>query len=376
MSERGDARAVPPQAAEVGARFGAGRSPRALERLGSGHIHLTLRARFDAAPDLVLQRLNDYVFPDLGAVMRNAALTTAHLRASLEAEGCADVDRRVLRIVEPTDSGQDGEVLVRDSEGAAWRAWLFVPQTRSYDVVRSDVVAERGAHAFGAFAAALASLSPAGLAETIPGFHDTRGRLAALEAAQQDDERGRRREIEAECDQLRELGERVLAAVSAAGEVPPRVVHNDCKINNLLYDRVSDEPVCVVDLDTVMAGSLLADFGGLVRTAACEAAEDDEDTSRQHADPARFAALARGYLAGLGSAVKPAEIASLSLAGPLMALEDAARFLTDHLRGDVYYAIQRPGHNRIRGRAQLALAQSLWAERNELQRAVAAARPR
>jgi Ser/Thr protein kinase RdoA (MazF antagonist) len=132
-------------------------------------------------------------------------------------------------------------------------------------------------------------------------------------------------------------------------------------VNNVLLDARTGEALCVIDLDTVMEGTLLADFGDLVRTAACPAAEDERDLERVRFDPVRFEALARGYLAGAGARLAPAELRALPLAGPLLALENAVRFLADHVAGDRYFRIHRPGHNLDRARAQLRLAEGMLA---------------
>jgi hypothetical protein len=170
---------------------------------------------------------------------------------------------------------------------------------------------------------------------------------------------------------LREV-ERVARALESAGAgaLPLRVVHNDCKLNNVLFDDATGEGLCVIDLDTVMPGSVLADFGDLARTAACPAPEDETDLSRVRVDGALYAALVRGYLAGTGALLEPVEIELLPLAGPLIALETGVRFLTDHLAGDVYFRIHRPGHNLDRARVQLRLTEQLLAGIGEARRLV------
>jgi hypothetical protein len=163
--------------------------------------------------------------------------------------------------------------------------------------------------------------------------------------------------------------ERALADAGAA-RLPRRVVHNDCKLNNVLFDEATGEALCVIDLDTVMPGSVLADFGDLARTAACPAPEDEPDLARVRVDARLYEALVRGYLAGAGALLEPVEIALLPLAGPLIALETGIRFLTDHLAGDVYFRIHRPGHNLDRARVQLRLTEQLLAGRDEARRLV------
>jgi hypothetical protein len=210
------------------------------------------------------------------------------------------------------------------------------------------------------------------VAESIPHFHDFPHRRAALEAAADADAHGRTRGASGALDGARRLAlvvEGALAGAGAAG-LPRRVVHNDCKLNNVLFDEASGEGLCVIDLDTVMPGSVLADFGDLARTAACAAPEDETDLSRVRIDGALYAALVRGYLAGTAALLEPVEIALLPLAGPLIALETGIRFLTDHLAGDVYFRIHRPGHNLDRARVQLRLTEQLLAGLGEARRLV------
>lgn len=362
--------ALAARAADVAPAFAPAREPIAIAPLGSGHIHATLRVDFaDGGESLVLQSLNEHVFPDVAAVMANLALVTQHLRVRAGGEGG-------MRVLEPVEAA-DGTLLARDSTGCAWRAFVYLRGTTAFDIVPTHELARRTARAFGAFAAALADLDAGSLAEPIPGFHDFAGRLAQLERAVSADRVGRLAGVAPELARARSLGGDLLAALEASGALrePPRAVHNDCKINNLLFDERS-QPVCVVDLDTVMPGSLLADFGELVRTATCSAAEDERDLSLVDFDLERFEALAGGFLAGLGGALSAVERAALWLGGPWMALENAVRFLADHLDGDRYFRPRRPDHNLHRTRAQLHLAEQLWASREAMKRALAQAASR
>jgi aminoglycoside phosphotransferase (APT) family kinase protein len=361
------------RAEAAAAAFAPGRHVSSFERLGSGHIHATLRACYsDGGEDLVLQQLNEHVFPDLAAVTDNILAVTDHLRVR------TTDPRRVLQPLRtrPTDGSGQGAGLVRDLDGIAWRAYVCVATTRAYDVVPTHELAERAARAFAEFAANLSDLDPSTLAISLPGFHDLAGRLGQLEAACARDSQGRAAGAAAELDRVRELGAAIASALASEGAaaLPQRVVHNDCKVNNLLFDSATDEPLCVVDLDTVMPGPLLVDFGELVRTATCSAAEDERDLSLVDFDAERFAALARGYVGGLGGPggfSTEAEVASLWLGGPWMAIENAARFLADHLDGDLYFPARRHEHNLVRSRAQLHLAEQFWDARSALQQGVA-----
>lgn len=349
---------------EVARVFEAERRFSGLEPLGSGHIHETLRVRYDDGDDIVLQRLNEHVFPDLDAVMHNIVTVTAHLRERVAAG-------QARNVLEPLH-GASGEALVRDAQGGTWRAYRFVARTRVYDVVPTHALAESAARAFGSFAALLSDLDPGSLAIPLPDFHDLKGRLRQLEVAVAHDEAGRKAGVSAEIDAIGQFGARIVEALESAGleGLPERIVHNDCKVNNLLFDEQTDEPVCVVDLDTVMPGSLLVDFGQLVRTGTCTAAEDERDLSRIDFDGERFDALARGYVAGLSNFASAGEIDALWLGGPWMAIENAVRFLADHLDGDVYFSAPRTDQNLERARAQLHLAAQFWEARDALRSGV------
>jgi Ser/Thr protein kinase RdoA (MazF antagonist) len=366
----------PDAAARILGAFATAAGPARAERLGSGHIHDTFAVEVDsggARRRYVLQRLHTGVFPDPEGLMRNLVRVTAHLAAQLAREGVADRERRALALV-PT---REGRAFHRDAAGAYWRCFPFVEGSVAVDAAPSPAQAFAAARAFGAFAAALADLEGPPLAEVIPHFHDLPRRLAALESVLGDDPCGRARSVAAEAQAARAGAERLgrRLAWAGAGEIPRRIVHNDCKVNNVLLDARTGEALCVIDLDTVMEGSLLADFGDLARTAACPAPEDERDLERVRLDLDRFEALARGYLAGAGAILTPSERAALPLAGPLLALENAVRFLADHVAGDRYFRIHRPGHNLDRARAQLRLAARMLEAEAEAARIVAKAAP-
>jgi len=339
--------------------------------LKRGHIHETLVGTWRTAAGtrrVVHQRVNTHVFRDPALLMRNWLRVTEHLRAVLASEGKTDLERRCLRAI-PAQSGASYHT---DASGVVWRAFAFIEGARSLDVPESPARAQEAARAFGAFAAQLHDLDPATVAESIPRFHDFAHRVAYLEAAITADAHGRAAGAAEDIERALRLAgvvERALESEGAAA-LPLRVVHNDCKLNNVLFDERTGEGLCVIDLDTVMPGSVLADFGDLARTAACPAPEDEPDLARVRVDVRLLEALVRGYLAGTGSLLTPVEIALLPLAGPLIALETGIRFLTDHLAGDTYFRIHRPGHNQGRARAQLRLTEQLLAGVDEARRLV------
>lgn len=358
MTSAADAGAA--RALEAARAFRLTGTPRTAVPFGSGHIHDSYSIRCETpsgATHYLLQRLNTNVFRDIPALVGNADLVTRTLREGLERRGVTDLERRCLRCLETT-SGGGSHV---DEHGDEWRGFVQIEGACSFDTVSSPDQARRAALAFGDFAALLSHLDPASLRLTIPAFHDYDARFEAFETAIARDTAGRADAAKPEIAGLRAARERLARELPAAdlAALPVRAVHNDCKLNNVLFDEITGEALCVIDLDTVMPGTLLADFGDLVRTAACRETEDSRALDRIRAEPVLYAALALGYLEGSASWITPAERELLPLAGPLVALEAGLRFLTDHLDGDVYYRVARQGHNLDRARTQLRLTEEL-----------------
>jgi hypothetical protein len=346
--------------------------PRAIERFGSGHIHDTFAVRCDApggAQRYVLQRINGRVFREPERVVENVVRVSEHLRRQLVASGARDAERRSLRWCE----SRSGGYVHRDESGSIWRACGLIEQTHTCDVVESPAEARGAGRAFGNFLAQVADFDPGALHTVIPGFHDLAAYARRLDAAVTADRRGRARACADEVQAVRRALVELAGARVAQELLPLRVVHADCKVNNVLLDDRSGEGVCVIDLDTVMAGRSADDFGQLARGAACSAAEDERDLSRVGFDLTLFEALCEGFLAGCGSLLSPAERAALPQAPALSALEHAVRFLTDHLEGDVYFRVHRPGQNLDRARAQRRLLEAMRASDAEAARIVRAA---
>jgi hypothetical protein len=332
---------------------------------GGGHIHDTylLRLRDAGGPQVLLQRINTRVFRDPERLMENIARVTEHLAAREDA-GC-EGRLRALRLI-PT---REGAPFLRDRKGEVWRAFRFIEGARSIEIARSPHEAREAAHAFGRFQRLLADLPGPRLHETIPRFHDTPARLAALLDAATRDPLGRAARAAPELDFAHAHGD-LAARITrplAAGELPERVVHNDAKIDNVLFDTVSGKAICVIDLDTVMPGAAAWDFGDLVRTMTSSAAEDEPNPERVDVRGELFEAVARGYLEATRGWLIPAEHDSLSCAGALIAFETGLRFLTDWLEGDVYFKTSRPDQNLDRARAQLALVRRLEERAPELE---------
>lgn len=344
----------------------------AVEPLAGGHIHesyvVTLASPGAERRRVLLQRINTRVFPDVAKLMENVVRVAQHL-ASTEASRATPPHRReYLRLV-ATRAGGFTHVT---GAGEVWRLMNFIEPSVTYEVARSHEIAERAAFAFGDFQRRLLDLPPPALHETIPNFHDTPRRFEALEAAVASDAVGRAGTAAAAIELARRYEARASALLDLqrAGTLGARVVHNDAKLSNVLFDAASDEPVCVVDLDTVMPGLGLYDFGDLVRSMGNPSREDEWDVDQVEVDPARFAALARGYLCGLGDARASTERDHLVTAAVVITLEQGVRFLTDYLCGDAYYRVTRGRHNLDRARTQLKLVGALLRQERELRAAV------
>ncbi len=338
---------------------------------GNGHINDTFAVSCDqggATVRYIVQRINDAVFRAPLAVMENVERVTTHLRECAVALGMSQPSRRVLTLVR-TRTGAAWHV---GGDGHVWRCYVFIEGARSWDVLQTPAQAQEGARAFGRFQRLLASYAGPRLHETIPRFHHTPSRLAALAAAVATDPCNRAAGAAAEIAAA--LAHAPLAGAllehHEAGSLPERITHNDTKLNNVLLDDASGEGMCVLDLDTVMPGLSLYDFGDMVRTATNPVPEDHPDPSAVRVALPMFAALVRGWVEGAGDALLPLEHELLVTAGKLLTYECGMRFLTDHLQGDTYFRVHRPGHNLDRARTQLALLRSLEESGDDLERLV------
>ncbi len=325
------------------------------ERTGSGLINDTflVRTRDGARSQAyIFQRINNQVFREPAALMNNMCRVTDHLRQKLVAQGLPDVDRRVLRVLR-TVKGEPWAHL--DAEW--WRAFPYIPGTRSFDLLDTEAQAFEAARAFGRFIALLEDLPGPELAATIPHFHDGPTRLAQFYQALAVDRVGRASAARPEITFLLERAPLldILPRLMREGIVANRVTHNDTKINNVLFDASSGEGLCVIDLDTVMQGSLLFDFGDLMRTTVGNLAEDAADEREMTLRPEIFSGLVRGFCAGAGASLTEVERDLLVFSGVVMALMIGSRFLTDYLDGDRYFKVQHPEQNLHRCRAQFRL---------------------
>ena len=319
-------------------------------RYGNGHINDTFLA-VDGAR-FVLQRINSVVFPKPREVMENILGVTRHVCEKASALG--QDPRRASLVVVTT---KDGAPVFLDSKGGWWRVYEFAEGTVARDRIEDPQDFYTCAKAFGAFQRQLSDYPAEKLHETIVNFHNTPVRYQNLMRAIEKDPVGRVATVGAEIDfaKARKAFSETLENAHHEGRLPLRVTHNDTKLNNILFDAVTGEPVCVIDLDTVMPGYSVNDFGDSIRFGANTAAEDETDLSKVSLDLDLFELYAKGFLEGCDGKLTPAELELLPVGAMMMTLECGMRFLTDYIEGDVYFRIHRPGHNLDRARNQFAL---------------------
>lgn len=319
---------------------------------GNGHINSTYIITVDGGKRYVLQILNTAIFKDPVGVMNNIMAVTDHIRAGLLASG-EDTGRGTMRVI-LTKDGQNGYT---DEDGRFWRAYDFVENTVCRLTVDSPETFARVGEAFGDFQRRLSDFDASKLIESIPNFHNTKKRYADFLAAVERDAAGRVDSVKDEIKFITDRADKCSLIVDAleSGDLPLRVTHNDTKLSNILLDAETEEAVCIIDLDTVMPGSSLYDFGDSIRTGAASAAEDEPDLDKVHFLPEMFKAYARGFIKGTGGALTEREVQMLPDGGYIITLEQAIRFLGDYLDGDTYYHIDYPEHNLVRARTQLKL---------------------
>ena len=330
-----------------------------VKPLGEGLINDTYKvitAEQDA-PDYVLQRVNNNVFPDVDMVMRNIAAVTTHIRKKLEANGESDIDRKVLTFM-PLKS--DASKYYTEIDGKFWRIMIFIPDAITKQAVNPESSRAAG-KAFGNFQAMLADI-PVELGETIKDFHNMEFRLQQLREVIAKDPAGRVKEPEVQA-MLKEIDARADEMCKAErmgreGTLPKRVCHCDTKVNNMMFDK-QDNVLCVIDLDTVMPNFIFSDYGDFLRTGANKVAEDHPNMDEVEFDIDIFKAFTEGYLSSAKSFLLPVEIENLPYATALFPYMQCVRFLWDYLSGDKYWKVKYPNHNFVRANNQLHLLLSI-----------------
>ena len=337
---------------------------------GNGHINDTLKVTVKTAEGekrYVAQKVNRYVFKKPEEVMANMEKVTGYLRKLIVHEG-GDPDRGTLTII----PAKDGKSYAYDADGELWRMLAFVDNTISKDLPDTPELMELSGAAFGKFQRQLADFPAAVLAETIPDFHNTPARFQQLIDAIEQDAAGRVKDVQDEIEfaMAYQANAGVLIEACAMGDIPLRVTHNDTKLNNVMLDADTRQPLCVIDLDTVMPGLSGNDFGDSIRFGASTGAEDEKDLDKIEMSLELFRAYAHGFLSACGSALTSAEIETLPLAAKLMTYECGIRFLTDYLEGDCYFRIHRSEHNLDRTRTQFKLVTDMNRKRDAMMKII------
>lgn len=363
--------------AEIFKRFAIYGDLVSFKSFGGGHINGTYLSVWNQAGTQVRythQRINRRVFQNPAAVIENIRRITEHIAAKLIAEAepaaaiatqptpqpgtaAVPVSRQALTLI----PAKDGRFFYLDPAGEYWRTYLFIEDAVTYERMESPALARKAGAAIGAFQRQLSDYRGPALHETIPDFHNMHSRYDQLDHAVAHDVAGRLAEVRAELAFLEANRARgmILSDGLARGTLPRGITHNDTKLNNILFDAATGNALCIIDLDTVMPGTVLFDTGDLIRTAANTACEDEPDLSKVRFDTSLFAALIDGYLSTASSFLTPAEKSLIAESGRVLTQIMAVRFLTDYLNGDRYYKISRPTHNLDRARSQIALIRSM-----------------
>lgn len=334
---------------------------------GSGHINDTFKLRFDIGKDkpkqYILQRMNNEIFKDPVQLVKNISGVTSHLREKIIENG-GDPERETLNLI----STKDKKVYYQDSIGMYWRAYKYVEGAVTFDVVEKPEHFYESAVAFGKFQRLLSDYPAHTLHETIQDFHHTPKRFQVFKQAVKDDVCGRAKDVKAEIDFImaREDEARTLIDMLDQGKLPLRVTHNDTKLNNVMIDYETEKGLCVIDLDTVMPGLSVNDFGDSIRFGASTGEEDESDLSKVSLSLELFDLYAKGFIQAAEGSLTKAELDMMPMGAKTMTLECGMRFLTDYLQGDHYFKIHTENHNLDRTRTQLKLVADMEVKWNDM----------
>ena len=329
--------------------------PVSVAECTTGHINSTYFVSCKSDKGLVryvMQIVNTSIFQKPDEVMQNILHVTEHIKNKIESSG-GDSNRGTLHVIYT----KDGDYAYTDQEGKYWRAYEFVEGATCYQSVESAEMFTKVGKAFGNFQRQLADFDASVLHESIPNFHNTEDRLRQLNEAIENNDAGRRDSVKAEIEFVLQR-ENICSYINeriADGRIPLRVTHNDTKLNNIMIDNETGDGLCVIDLDTVMPGSVLADFGDSIRFGASSAAEDETDLDKVYVRLEMFDAFAKGFIEGLDHSLTEQEILSLPMGAYILTFETGIRFLTDYLNGDTYFRTSYAQHNLDRARNQFKL---------------------
>ena len=348
---------------EAFSAFGRKGEISSVEQLTAGLINATYIVTTDAGEKYILQKINTFVFKNPDGLMHNIVGVTKHLSEKIEKAG-GNPARETLKFI----PCEDGKYWHKDAEGGAWRMYVYVDRAHTYNKAESADTLRSAGKSFGRFMKLLADYPADTLYETIVNFHNTPSRYRDFLEAVEKDTAGRRAEVEKEIAFVtaREADTHRLTDLLAKGELPLRVTHNDTKLNNVLFDDELDESICVIDLDTIMPGLSLYDFGDSIRSGANSAKEDETDLEKIYVDLDLFAGYTDGYLSETAESLNDKEIENLAFGAKLMTFECGMRFLTDYLDGDVYFRTTYPEHNIVRARNQFKLVADMESHMDEM----------
>jgi len=350
---------------KVFSAFGINIQNTKISELKAGHINDTFLVYNQTEEKYyVFQRINKFVFKEPEKVMFNIEKVSEHLKGKLDTQSNIEDYRQMLFYLKTID----GKNYYIDAEENYWRAYIYVDRAVTYDYPETtDILYNMGIR-FGLFQNQLSDFDASVLYETIPNFHNTKARIERFKQVVAEDKFDRVKDAEKEIEYILEASSLAseLSEMIEQGKIQLRVTHNDTKCNNVLFDKDTNEPLAVIDLDTVMPGLVAYDFGDSIRTAASTAAEDESDLSKVHVDIERFESFSKGFVPKVSKNLTDVEIDSLALGSFTMTYEVGLRFLTDYFEGDVYFKTKSENHNLIRSRCQLALAKDIQKHLTEL----------
>jgi thiamine kinase-like enzyme len=333
----------------------------------TGHINstycLTYKNGDDKKRSFIIQAINRYVFKHPEQIMENITAITAHMRKKIIEAG-GDPERETLNFLR---SCEDKEFYIDEADNF-WRAYVFIDNSRTYNEVNDTGLLYSAGYAFGNFQRMLSDFPIDALHETIPDFHNTKKRMDAFAEAVKRDEKNRAKDVQPEIEFFQkrfEMASRLIDMLND-GRLPLRVTHNDTKYNNILIDNDTGKALCVIDLDTVMPGLSVYDFGDAIRFAASSAAEDETDLSKVFMNLEHYEAFTKGFMEATKGFFTQAELDNMAWGARIITMELASRFLMDHLNGDLYFRIHRENHNLDRARNQIKIVTDMESKFDEM----------
>lgn len=347
--------------------FEAGGSIISVSPITAGLINETYLVETNKAEKYILQKINTFVFKSPEELMQNIVGVTRHLSQKIKSAG-GDYKRETLNFL----AGKGGKYYFTDEQGGVWRMYIYVDNAVTYNKAKTTATFKSAGRTFGRFMQLLSDYPAHTLHETVVDFHNTPSRYNNLIRAVDADIMGRKKDAQNEIDFVmsRKEDTHILTDLVASGDLPLRVTHNDTKLNNLLFDKATNEGICVIDLDTIMPGLSLYDFGDSIRSGANKANEAEADLSQVGIDLKLFESYVDGFLSMTADSLNDKEIENLAFSAKLMTLECGIRFLTDYLEGDVYFRTDYPGHNLLRAVNQFRLVEDIEKHLDEMNRIV------